>query len=96
MMNKKIQKSKIFELPKSKKGQGISINVIIIAAIALLVLVILSVLLLRGGGQLADGTACSGGQCAGSCSDIGGGTHIINPTGTCPNEGEVCCIPLGG
>jgi len=81
------------------KGQGISINVIIIAAIALLVLVILAVLLLRSGSNVASGTACSGvgGQCAPSCSDLSQGTTIYtpHPTAACPNEGEQCCIVLG-
>jgi hypothetical protein len=49
-----------------KKGQGISINVIIIAAIALLVLVILAVLVIRAGTQTGDktqGCAVQGGKC---------------------------------
>lgn len=47
------------------KGQGISINVIVIAAIALLVLVILSTLVIRSSGQMNQATTCeaTGGTC---------------------------------
>ncbi len=58
------------------KGQGISINVIVIAAIALLILVILSVLVIRSGGILNKGTQCesTGGKCVlqdDGCSSLG-------------------------
>jgi|FLOH01.1.fsa_nt_gi hypothetical protein len=83
----------------NKKAQGISINTIIIAAIALLVLVILSVLLLRGGGNIVDGTACEGvgGTCASSCSDLSTGTNIFtrHTTAMCETDGDVCCVTLG-
>jgi hypothetical protein len=48
-----------------RRGQGISLNVIVIAAIALLILVILSVLVLRTGGKVTTGTQCEslGGTC---------------------------------
>lgn len=72
----------------SKKGQGLSINVIIIAAIALLVLIVLAVLIARSGGHVSDGTRCieKGGLCK---------------TTFCPNnqvpgidlctDGQTCC-----
>ncbi|MAE13018.1 hypothetical protein CMO92_00495 [Candidatus Woesearchaeota archaeon] len=78
----------------NKKGQGISMNVIIIAAIALLVLVILAVLLLRAGGNVATGTNCQGvgGDCdQGDTCDSG---YIKDITKGCENENP-CCIPLG-
>ena len=76
-----------------KKGQGISMNVIIIAAIALLVLVILAVLLLRAGGSVSEGTGCEGvgGQCDREC-DSG---YVRDITKGCEDEGDICCIPLG-
>ena len=83
----------------SKKGQGLSMNVIIIAAIALLVLVILAVLILRAGSGVTQGTGCSGvgGTCAGSCDELDG-VYVKN----LPNSGrgggcqedEDCCVPL--
>lgn len=83
-----------------KKGQGLSINVIILAAIALLVLVILSVLLLRGGGTIVEGTSCIGvgGRCATDCSDLSSGTttYTRHPTAACTNEGDTCCVKLSG
>ena len=73
-------------------------NVIIIAAIALLVLVILSVLVLRAGGNINEGTSCQnlqGARCELSCSDIEGGTWVENPSHGCSDEDMKCCIPLG-
>ncbi|MBU0471763.1 MAG: hypothetical protein KKF89_05250 [Nanoarchaeota archaeon] len=42
----------------NKKGQGMSINVIIIAAIAMLVLVILAILVGRSGTHVSENTEC--------------------------------------
>ena len=87
----------------SKKAQGLSMNVIIIAAIALLVLVILAVLILRAGSGVASGTGCegSGGECYSSCADIiddKGGIWTKNiansgKAGGC-GEDESCCVPV--
>ncbi|MFH1589979.1 MAG: hypothetical protein ABIB43_05415 [archaeon] len=87
-------KSKIFERPINKKGQGISINVIIIAAIALLVLVILAVLIGGSGRDLAKGTKCitAGGVCqlnANNCD----ADKLIEGTDLCP-VGKECCSPM--
>lgn len=99
--NKKQQESGILELPMNRKGQGISINVIIIAAIALLVLVILSVLLLRSGGELV--TDCSdidGGICSTSASqaasDAGNpdGLYVKYEPGRCTDTGQSCYVPV--
>jgi len=83
----------------SKKAQGLSMNVIIIAAIALLVLVILAVLILRAGRGVTEGTGCSGvgGICADDCADLGG-VYVKNlpnsgRAGGC-QEDESCCVPL--
>ena len=86
-----------------KKAQGLSMNVIIIAAIALLVLVILAVLILRAGKGVTEGTGCSGvgGRCYSSCSELiedEGGLWVKN----LPNSGreggcgqdESCCVPV--
>ena len=87
-----------------KKGQGLSMNVIIIAAISLLVLVIISVLVLRAGGNVNQSTGCTGvnGECipdSMSCADYGqtmGKTLIRDPAHGCGQEGMICCVPLGG
>ncbi|MFP4523777.1 MAG: hypothetical protein ACLFO2_00480 [Candidatus Woesearchaeota archaeon] len=87
------------------KAQGLSMNVIIIAAISLLVLVIISVLVLRAGGNVNESTGCQGvnGVCVGgtssyaSCRDLGqdrGGDYIRDPSHGCDEEGQYCCIPL--
>lgn len=81
------------------KGQGISINVIIIAAIALLVLVVLSVLFLGRVGIFGVKTiecAGQGGLCAiDQCSD----GRIEYTAWTCPETAggatQICCIAPG-
>jgi hypothetical protein len=88
-----------------KKAQGLSMNVIIIAAISLLVLIILIVLVLRASSGVNEQTGCLGvgGQCYSgtSCADLEtqyGGTwsHSLandGKRGKCL-ENEICCQPL--
>ncbi len=81
-----------------KKGESISMSVIIIAAIALLVLVVLAVLVLRSGTSVAGGTGCQGvgGTCSGesSCGELA--TRDITKGGKLGGcaDGEICCVPL--
>ena len=101
----KHRKAKLFGLHKeqsafmkSKKGADLSMNVIIIAAIALLVLVILAVLLFRSGGQVSEGTSCTG--YGGECSYVqpsSPGNWIKNPafSSTCEGESNYCWVKLG-
>lgn len=85
----------------NKKGQGISINVIIIAAIALLVLVILSIIFTGRMGIFShqvNSCSAKGGQCfdisGSSCSDASGGKYTLPyPLVKCETEGETCCLP---
>lgn len=82
-----------------KKGQGIALNVIIVAAIALLVLVILSVIFLGRIGTF--------GEKSSSCEDQGGICVVDScPTGyttfgalSCPEASggasQVCCVQTG-
>jgi len=90
-MNKKMRKSNIIKRRMNKKGQGISINTIIIVAIALLVLIILAILIARSGQDASKGTKCisKGGVCqpSGECT----GTVI---TAECSNIGYSCCRPV--
>jgi hypothetical protein len=75
-----------------KKGQGLSLNTIIIAILALLVLVVL-VLIFTGQITITIGdmNKCSsrGGTCMASCVDESG-KALISMTGTCSGE-QVCC-----
>lgn len=86
------------EVAYMKRAEGLSMGLIIVAAIALLVLVILSVLVLRAGGQIGIGTACLGIDGA-YCEEDDGGpdvcpeNYIRDNSKPCRNEGEVCCIP---
>jgi uncharacterized membrane protein len=78
-----------------KKGQGMSINVIIIAAIALIVLVVLAVLLFGATGDVTDAQSCEDGIYSGDCYP---GNSCPDKTlrlfgGSCPTE-QVCCKPL--
>jgi hypothetical protein len=57
----------------AKKAQGLSINVVVIAAIALIVLVIMVLLVIRAGKNTTDAAGDSsclalGGECMLSCS----------------------------
>ncbi len=76
-----------------KKAQGISMNVIIIAAIALIVLVILSMIFIgRMGsfGKASEDCKKLGGTCnAEQCSAL---DLQIHPTGECEGDNN-CCMP---
>jgi len=88
-----------------RKGQGISVNVIVIAAIALLILVILSVLVLRSGRSVNEGTQCEalGGTCR-AASEFGSirrcdtdNGEFADAGGFCPavaGERQYCCRRL--
>ena len=81
------------------KGQGISINVVIIAALALLVLVILAVILLGRLGifsQTSLDCESQGGQCVSGPCPAGLGEYKVN---VCPKDASTgarltcCAIP---
>jgi hypothetical protein len=90
-----------------KKGQGLSMNVIIVAAIALVVLVVLVVLVLNQGGNLANATACeqTGGSCISfpgegsiadynkACDEAGIGTLVNYNPANC-GQNQICCLSL--
>ena len=86
----------------NKKAQGISINVIIIAAIALLVLVVLSVIFMGRMGNFSGSTKecmLQGGACtAGNCGEDPVADYPT-PYGLweCTGEakGQSCCIKAG-
>lgn len=81
------------------RAQGMSINIIIIAAIALIILVILVVLVLDSTSRVGEG--------ANSCEAIGGQcvpewegcppNAVENRLRSCPDGGfgdaQICCIP---
>ncbi len=78
-----------------KKAQGLSVNVIIIAAIALLVLVVLSVIYI---GRMGDwGTKAAncenkGGDCSGTGECPAGKTEFKG--WTCTDKANTCCIDI--
>jgi hypothetical protein len=79
----------------NKKGQGISINVIIIAALAILVLVVLALIFLGYVNKwTGDVTACEnkGGKCytEGVCPE--GWAPLNNK---CTTQGAICCTNTG-
>ena len=78
-----------------KKGQGISMNVIIVAAIALVVLVILVFLLLDSGEKTSKATGCegTGGICdSGECPEGYGHNSALDKD--CEGSGSWCCVPI--
>ena len=90
----------------NKKAQGLSMNVIIIAAISLLVLIVLIVLVIRASNNMGSGTSCrgAGGICTPGGTDCGdyyesqypGETWTRNVAkdgkiGGCI-ESEICCV----
>ncbi len=88
------------------KGQGISLTVIVVAAVALLVLVVLSIIFLGKLGVWGPQTSscttqqgqCFYGDGADAClEDNGGngGTYVGGPSYQCPDEEQVCCLPVG-
>lgn len=91
-------------LSRKKKAQGISLNVIIIAAIALLVLVILSVVFLGRTRNftetVADCRSANGQVVAESNCDTGSGKNAIltqyNVDDPDTTQREVCCVSVGG
>ena len=71
-----------------KKGQGISINMVIIAAMALIVLIIAIILVVRGGKNLNQGTAgctAQGGVCRDgpNTDEVNIGTYDCTPPQQC-------------
>jgi len=83
----------------SKRAQGISINVIVIAALALLVLVVLAMIFTgKLGGWTKAQNECSsnGGLCVSDASQCTGENAQVMSRYTCPNAGEVCCLTLEG
>lgn len=88
-----------------KKGQGMSINVIIIAVLALLVLVVLAFIFTGKIGKFTQTTAncesISGSVCEDDCSYLDGQYVKDNSRGCFDDEGEletnrVCCVPVMG
>ena len=88
-----------------KKGQGMSINVIIIAVLALLVLVVLAFIFTGKIGKFsattADCTKIAGGKCEVDCSYLGS-NYVQDSSRVClDNNGdvdtsEVCCVGISG
>lgn len=85
----------------NRKAQGISVNVIIIAAIALVVMVLLIALVLNAGGDINRGVSSCEAQDEYTCVFPGescGDGYIQDITRSCDgdaNGGQTkCCIPL--
>ena len=80
-----------------KKAQGISLNVVVIAAIALLVLVILTVIVIQRSSKIPEALTCSA-QPGGECMEQCGGDHAVFASQyDCPaglgGETLKCCLP---
>jgi hypothetical protein len=83
-----------------KKAQGMSLNVIVIAAIVILILIVLSVIFIRGSGTFVERVAScevKGGMCAAECGSFVYGTqdHTIRDFNARCSNGLVCCLKVG-
>jgi hypothetical protein len=78
----------------ARKAQGLSLNVIIIAAIALLVLVILAIIFIGRMGTTTKGIDACKGQCIDESLECNEelGEYYKELPGDCPQEGQICCV----
>jgi hypothetical protein len=88
------------KLFQHKKGDGLSLNVIVMAVIAVLVLAVLSFIFINNIQQTDQGLkSCASNQCVTSASQCGGEYPIPVPQ-ACNDgggsEGNYCCVKLGG
>lgn len=76
----------------NRKGQGISINTIIIAAIAILVLIVLAILIARSSTDVSNSRSCiaKGGVCSESCD----ANRQIGRAGDFCDGNDFCCSPV--
>jgi len=83
---------------KMKKGQGMSLNVIVIAALVVLVLIVLSIIFVRSSGSFSSDLhdcIARGGNCKLNCEP----TEIERRNSVCPDDPvtkdpKVCCLPI--
>jgi len=78
---------------KSKRGQGLPMNTIVIAAIVLVVMVVLILIFTgRMGGFTQDIQQCTakGGECVGTTECTQG--NVIE--GKCDKTDEICCVKI--
>ncbi len=90
-----------------KKGQGISINMVVVAAVALIVLVVVVLIFTGRLGIFTKGTAQVTDKTCNQYTGADGSPGIWLPGTTCPegyaqkifaadapqNEGKICCVP---
>ena len=82
----------------NNKGQGISINVIVIAALALLVMVVLAILFISKVGTFGVQSGDCGNK-GGSCFVNACPTNMLMYTGyncadTASGGKQICCLPV--
>lgn len=83
-----------------KKAQGMSLNVIVVAALVVLVLIVLSIIFIRSSGKFSGNVAScevQGGKCAAACEDVAYGTEdytVERNDLSCSQEGETCCLKI--
>ena len=83
----------------AKKAQGLSMNVIIIAAIALLVLVVLAIIFIGRMGKTTESIDACQGQCISGSTDADCKEELgdyYRMTGDECEGGGICCVGVGG
>jgi len=86
---------------KTKKAQGMSMNIIVVAAIALIILVVLIVVFIGRTGKFAASVEECKGTCVASNSACSGDYQKVDRTGKCvltdgkpDTSNPVCCISV--
>ena len=82
-----------------KRAQGMSMNIIVVAAIALIILVVLIVIFVGRTGKFAGGLEECKGGCVPTDADCQGEYQKIDRLGKCIGDdgkdtGETCCITV--
>jgi len=80
----------------SSKGQGLSMNVIIIAAIALVVLIVVILIFtgkINNFSSTAETCQAQGGQCV-SSNTCGSTVGVVLPGADCQSVNLECCVKL--
>lgn len=86
--------------PAMKRGQGISINVVVVTAIALIVLLVLIVIFMNRGALFQKGLNQCSGECVAKGTPCPADKPVAVPSGNCddgvhpPVRDGACCVSI--
>lgn len=90
-----------FSISKYKRGDGLSMNVMIVAILCIVVLVVMVIIFVRGTGNAQNNLdKCYIGECVASasecCNEKGNKGVITESAGKCDSSGnKLCCAVTG-